>query len=76
MPKFLDVHSLKGFEKETLENLQQSDEFGIVRILSMYNKEKDKFFCLIEAPNREAVDNHHLKWGIKCEWITEVNTSF
>jgi len=33
MAKFLDVHSLKGFEEETLRKLQQSpvDEFGITQ---------------------------------------------
>ena len=44
MPKFLDVHSLKGFEEEeTLRKLQQSpvDEFGITHLNIMYNKEED-----------------------------------
>jgi hypothetical protein len=77
MPKFLDVHSLKGFEEETLRKLQQSpvDEFGITHLNIMYNKEEDKFFCLLDAPNREAVENHHHKHGVKCEWITEVKTT-
>ena len=67
--KFLDVHSLKGFEEETLRKLQQSpkDEFGITHINMMYNKEEDKFFCLLDAPNREAVENHNHKHGVKCE---------
>ena len=75
--KFLDVHSLKGFEEETLRKLQQSpkDEFGITHINMMYNKEEDKFFCLLDAPNREAVENHHNKHGVKCEWVTEVKTT-
>ena len=77
MPKFLDVHSLKGFEEETLRKLQQSpvDEFGITHLNIMYNKEEDKFFCLLDAPNREAVENHHKKHGVKCEWVTEVKTT-
>jgi len=75
--KFLDVHSLKGFDEETLRKLQQSsvDEFGITHLNILYNKEEDKFFCLLEAPNREAVENHHHKAGVKCEWITEVKTT-
>ena len=78
MPKFLDVHSLKGFEDEKiLRKLQQSplDEFGITHINIMYNKQEDKFFCLLDAPNREAVENHHPKQRVKCEWITEVKTT-
>ena len=75
--KFLDVHSLKEFDEETLRKLQESpkDEFGITHINMMYNKEEDKFFCLLEAPNREAVENHHNKHGVKGEWITEVKTT-
>jgi uncharacterized protein DUF4242 len=78
MPKFLDVHSLKGFEDEKiLRKLQQSplDKFGITHINIMYNKQEDKFFCLLDAPNREAVENHHPKQEVKCEWITEVKTT-
>jgi len=75
--KFLDVHSLKGFDEETLRKLQQSpvDEFGITHVNIMYNKEEDKFFCLLDAPNKEAVENHHNKHCVKCEWITEVKTT-
>ena len=76
MSKFLDVHSLKGFEEETLK-LQQSpiDKFGITYLNIMYNKEEDKFFCLLDAPNREAVENHHKKHVVKCKWVTEVKTT-
>ncbi|HEX7178252.1 MAG TPA: nickel-binding protein [Nitrososphaeraceae archaeon] len=77
MAKFLDVHSLKGFEKKTLRKLQQSpiDEFGITHDNIIYNKEEDKFYCLLDAPNREAVEKHHHKAGVKCEWIMEVKTT-
>lgn len=77
MPKFLDVHSLNGLEEKTLRKLQQSpvDEFGITHNNLMYNKGEDKLFCLLEAPNKEAVENHHHKAGVKCEWIVEVGTT-
>ena len=77
MGKFLDVHPLKGFDKETLRKLQQSpvDEFGITHHNILYNEEVDKFFCLLDAPNKEAVEKHHRKAGVKCEWILEVKTT-
>ena len=52
MPKFLDVHHLKPFDEETLRKWQQSpvDEFGIKHLNMMYNKEEDKFFCLLRHP--------------------------
>ena len=77
MPKFLDVHTLKGFNEETLIRLQKSpvDEFGITHKNIMYSKEEDRFFCLLDGPSKEAVENHHHKAGVKCEWITEVKTT-
>jgi uncharacterized protein DUF4242 len=77
MGKFLDVHPLKGFDEETLRKLQQSpiDEFGITHHNILYNKEVDKIFCLLNAPNKEAVEKHHRKAGVKCEWILEVKTT-
>jgi hypothetical protein len=41
----------------------------------MYNQKEDKFYCLLEAPNKHAIQDHHNKYGFKCEWITEVKTT-
>jgi len=77
MPKFLDSHDLKGIDEKTLRMLQNSpiDEFGVKHINILYNREEDKAFCLLDAPNKEAVEEHHKKGGIKCDWITEVKTT-
>jgi hypothetical protein len=29
-------------------------------------------FCLVDAPDRSAVEDHHAKFGMHCEWITQV----
>jgi Nickel responsive protein SCO4226-like len=39
----------------------------------MYNQEEDRFYCLLEAPNKQAIKDHHNKYGFK--WITEVKTT-
>ena len=41
----------------------------------LYNKEEDRFFCLLDAPSKDAVIKHHEKYGFKCDWITEVKTT-
>ncbi|HET7284721.1 MAG TPA: hypothetical protein VFI70_08545 [Nitrososphaeraceae archaeon] len=41
----------------------------------MYIQQEKRFYCLLEAPYGQAVDNHHNKDGVKCEWITEVKTT-
>jgi len=40
------------------------------RMLS--NVEADRLFCLLNAPNRKAVEKHHKKYGVKCEYIMEI----
>jgi hypothetical protein len=77
MPKFLDVHSMKGVDEETIRKAQKmpKDEFGITHDNMMYNKEEDRWYCLLDAPSKEAVEKHHQKAGISCEYITEVKTT-
>jgi Protein of unknown function (DUF4242) len=57
MPKFLDVHPLKGLDEDTLRKLQNApiDEFQVKPINLMYNYEADRFYCLLEAPNKRAI---------------------
>jgi hypothetical protein len=73
MPIFLDVHKVP-FGEDHLKELSESpvDEFGVTHVNLLYNTEADMCFCLLNAPDIVAVENHHEKAGIKCEWITEV----
>jgi Protein of unknown function (DUF4242) len=73
MPTFLDVHKVP-FSEDNLRELCQSpaDEFGVSHVNLFYNKESSVCFCLLNAPNLEAVERHHKKANIECEWITEV----
>jgi hypothetical protein len=41
----------------------------------MYDQEEDRFFCLTEAPSKDAVEKHHKKFGFGSEWISEVKTT-
>ncbi len=77
MPKFLDGHDLKGADEEMLLKLQNSptDEFGVSHINIFHNKEEDKAFCHLDAPNKEAVEKHHEQMGYKPDWIVEVKTT-
>jgi len=63
--------------EETLKSLQKApkDEFGVTHVNIIYNKAENKAFCLLDAPNKEAVEKHHAKAGIKPDWITEVKTT-
>ena len=75
MPKFLDVHPMKGITEETLKQIEISpkDEFRVVTHVNiLFNPEADRVFCILDAPDKDAVEKSHQKLGIKCEWIMEV----
>jgi hypothetical protein len=76
MPIYLDAHKMSGLNEESLRQAKNSpkDEFGVTHNNILYNKEEDKLYCILDAPNKESVEKHHEKFGIKCDWITEVKT--
>ena len=77
LPIFLDVHDLP-FSEDHLKEFFKSpiDEFGVRHINYFYDKGTNVCFCLLEAPDSVAVENHHYKAGVKkCEWILEVPIS-
>ena len=73
LPTFLDVHKVP-FTEDSLQELRMSppDEFGVTLVNMFYNKESSVCFCLLNAPNIDAVKKHHEKLNVQCEWITEV----
>ncbi len=77
MPKFLDAHPFSPFSEKQLREAQGSpkDEFGVTHDNIIYNEKENKLFCLLDAPSKEAVDKHHRKLGVKCDWIHEVRTT-
>ena len=50
MPRFLNVHPLKGVDEETLRQLQSApaDEFEVKAVNLMYNREEDKFIVFLK----------------------------
>jgi hypothetical protein len=74
MPTFIDFHSMGGFTKDDLKKNQNEprDEFGVKTLNIFYDTDSGMMFCLVDAPDRYAVEKHHYKFGMKCEWITPV----
>ena len=74
MPVFLDVHKVP-FSEANLKELCMSpvDEFGVSHVNLFYNKDTGICFCLLEGPDMDAIEKHHEKVNIKCEWIKEVS---
>ena len=78
MPRFLDVHSMKDLDEDSLKEIQNAptDEFGVLHLNILYNPEVDRcFWFFFRAPSVEAVQKYQKKVGLKCDWITEVRTT-
>ena len=41
----------------------------------LYNKEVNMLYCILDAPNKEAVYKHHQNFGLICDLVTEVKTT-
>ena len=75
--KFVDVHYLGKYPDEEVKDFQDLPiaEYGVKTLNIMYKREVGISFYVLEAPNRRAVEKHHEKYGIKCDWITEFQTT-
>jgi hypothetical protein len=67
LPRFLDAHPMKGVTEDMLRQVQMSpkDEFGVTHVNILFNPEADRVFCILDAPDKDAVDKSHQKIGIK-----------
>jgi hypothetical protein len=77
LPTFLDVHSIETLTEEGLIKEQNAprDELGVKTVNILYNFEVGTIYCVLDAPNKEAVKQHHSKLGVTCDWIMEVKTT-
>jgi hypothetical protein len=53
--------------EEQINQAQNSprDEFGVTTKNMLYNKEVNMLYCILDAPNKDAVYKHHQKFGLK-----------
>jgi len=77
MPKYIDSHPLGALTPETLRKLQHApkDEFGVTHHDILFNAKSDKAFCVLNAPNADAVRKHHENAGIHCDFVEEVEST-
>ena len=77
MPKFMDSHPMQPFTAEALKELQAAppDEFGVTHHDILFSEKDNKIYCVLNAPNAEAIHKHHAKGGITCDWVHEVKST-
>ncbi len=77
MPKFIDVHAMHPATAEQLRAAQLSpaDEFGVTHHDILYSQAENRLYCVLDAPDRQAVEKHHAKVGVTPDWINEVEST-
>jgi hypothetical protein len=78
MPNFMDFHDDLKLPSEVILQITRdtkdakADEFG-VRQLELFHNAEGKVYCLLEAPDADAVRNHHAALGVPCGEVHEVS---
>ena len=79
MPTYMDFHDDLKLPGEAIEQITQdtrdekADEFG-VRQVELFHNPDGKVYCLLEAPDADAVRKHHEALGVPCGDVHEVSS--
>jgi hypothetical protein len=77
VPQFMDFHPELKLPPEAIEQLTKDtkdgtrDEFGVSQVELFHNTE-GQVYCLLDAPDADAVRHHHAALGIECGDVHEV----
>lgn len=77
MPRFMDFHDDLKLPEEAIEQVTTdtkegiADQFG-VRQVELYHNADGKVYCLLDAPDEEAVRLHHEALGVPCGDVHQV----
>jgi hypothetical protein len=77
VPTFMDFHDDLKLPSEAIEQIAadtrdaKSDQFG-VRQVELFHNADGKVYCLLEAPDADAVRHHHEALGVPCGDVHEV----
>jgi hypothetical protein len=79
MPLFMDFHDDLKLPAEAITAITEAtrekakDEFG-VRQVELYHNDQGKVYCLLDAPDAEAVRKHHAAIDVPCADVVEVQS--
>jgi hypothetical protein len=77
VPTFMDFHDDLKLPADAIVQLttdtkeHKADQFG-VRQVELYHNAEGKVYCLLEAPDADAVRRHHEALGVPCGDVHEV----
>jgi len=79
MPKFMDFHDDLRLPQQAIDDIGQGtrngdvDEFG-VRQIELFHNPDGKVYCLLEAPDEDAVRKHHAALDVPCGDVHRVDS--
>lgn len=79
MPQFMDYHDDLKLPADAIAQLRDDaaagrrDQFGVSQ-LELYHNPEGKVYCLLDAPDADAVRAHHAAIGVDCGEVHEVQT--
>jgi hypothetical protein len=77
MPQFMDFHPELTLPQEAIDDIASgaragtADQFG-VRQVELYHNSDGTVYCLLDAPNPQAVRDHHAALSVDCGEVHEV----
>ena len=77
VPTFMDFHDDLQLPQQAIDQIGQgsrdgvADEFG-VRQIELFHNPDGKVYCLLEAPDEEAVRKHHAALDVPCGEVHRV----
>ncbi|GAC1573374.1 MAG: hypothetical protein NVS3B18_06710 [Candidatus Dormibacteria bacterium] len=78
MPQFMDFHQDLKLPEQAIKDITDgaragtADEFG-VRQVELYHNPDGTVYCLLDAPDAQAVRDHHAALGVDCGDVHEVS---
>ncbi len=79
MPRFMDFHDDLKLPAEAIQQIGEGtragvkDEFGVQQIELFHNPD-GKVYCLLEAPDEDAVRKHHAALDVPCGEVHRVDS--
>lgn len=78
MARFMDFHPDLKLPRAAIEQIAadaaagRADKFG-VRQVELFHNEAGQVYCLLDAPNADAVRKHHAALGVDCGAVYPVS---
>ncbi len=78
MPQFMDYHDDLKLPADAVQQItddakaMKADQFG-VRQVELFHNPDGKVYCLLDAPDEEAVRKHHAALNVPCGEVHRVS---